>query len=116
MSTPLENERRALLERMNASRKDYRSKFVHTEDEYGPVVSTEMFPRSRTFKFIARHPYYTSLGLLAALSAVPSKSLSRAVKGGIAVTAGVLGSSARTLIMRQVLPSMMRSFRSRRQT
>ena len=116
MSTPLENERRALLERMSASRKDYRSRFVHPEDEHHPAVSADVFPRSRTVKFITRHPYYTSLGLLAALSAIPSKSVSRAVKGGIAVAAGVLGSSARTLVVRQVLPSMMRSFRSRRQT
>src|SRR5688500_8109021 len=116
MSTPLEDERKALLDRMSASRKYYRSKFVHTEDERHPAVSTDVFPRSRTFKFIARHPYYTSLGLLAAMSAVPSKSLSRAVKGGIAVTAGILGSSARTLLVHQVLPSMMRSARSRRQT
>jgi hypothetical protein len=117
MSTPLENERRALLERMNASREDYRSRFVHTEDEHHPAVRpTDVFPRSRTFKFIARHPYYASLGLLAAMSAVPSRSLSKAVKGGVAVTAGILGSSARTLLVRQVLPSMIRSFRSARQT
>lgn len=117
MSTPLENERKALLDRMDASRKDYRTRFVHIEDEHHqPALSTDVFPRSRTFKFIARHPYYTSLGLLAAMSTVPSKSLSKAVKGGIAVTAGILGSSARTLFVHQVLPSMMRSARSRRQT
>lgn len=114
MSTPLEYERRALLERMSASRRDYRARFLD-EDEHLQAAG-DVFPRSRTFRFIARHPYYTSVGLFAALSALPSKSLSKAVKGGIALSAGVLGSSARALMMREVLPSVIQSFRSRRRT
>lgn len=112
MSTSLEYERKALLERMRASRREYRSRYAH-EDEQMQVMGDDVFPRSRTFRFIARHPYYVSLGLLAVLSTVQSKSLSKTVKGGMALSAGVLGSSARSLMVRQVLPSVIRSFRSR---
>lgn len=108
----LEQERNALLERMHASRKNYRSELVHTE-ESGQTTTADAFPRSRTFKFITRHPYSTSLGLLAALAVLPRKPLGRAVKGGIALAAGVLGNSAKTLMMRQVLPSVVHSLRSR---
>jgi len=112
MSGALEDERNALLERMHASRKTYRSELTPAE---GPVQAPtdDVFPRSETFKFIKRHPYYASLGLLAALSIMPRMPLRRAVKGGAALAAGMLGSSAKTLVMRQVLPSMVRSLRSR---
>jgi hypothetical protein len=113
MSTQLENERQALLERMSESRKDLRVRYVHEEDERA-FSDTGTFPRSRTFKFITRHPYYSSLGVLAALTALPSGSLSKAVRSGAALTAGMLGGSARSLVIRQILPSMLTSFRSRR--
>jgi hypothetical protein len=111
MSTALEDEQKALLERMDASRRNYRSRFIH-EHEDEQVHDTHAFPRSHTFKFITRHPYYVS-GALLALSLVSRGRLNKAVKGGVALTAGMLGSSARTLIMRQVLPSMISSLRSR---
>ena len=111
MSTALEDEQKALLERMDASRRNYRSRFVH-EHEDEQVHDTHAFPRSHTFKFIMRHPYYVS-GALVALSLVSRGGLNKAVKGGVALTAGMLGSSARTLIMRQVLPSVISSLRSR---
>lgn len=114
MSTSLEYEKKALLERMNATRREYRSRYGH-EDERTEATDTDddVFPRSRTFRFIARHPYSISLGLLVVLSAVPSRSLSKAVKSGIALSSGVLGSSARTLLMREVLPAVIRSLNSR---
>lgn len=112
MSNSLENERKVLLERMNASRRTYRSTFIHSDDQ-DQADDAYAFPRSHTFKFITRHPYYASAGLLAALAMMPRGPMNKAVKGGIALAAGILGSSARTLVMRQVLPSMMRSFRSR---
>lgn len=112
MSIPLEDERKALLERMRESRQRYRSVFI-PEDEHDEPADIGVFPRSHTFKFITRHPYSASLGLLAALSMTPRGPLNKAVKGGIAITAGILGSSARTLMMHQVLPSMVRSLRSR---
>ena len=112
MSTSLEYEKKALLERMNATRREYRSRYGH-EDERTQATGDDVFPRSRTFRFIARHPYSISLGLLAELSAVPSRSLSKAVKSGIALSSGMLGSSARTLVMREVLPAVIRSLTSR---
>jgi hypothetical protein len=112
MSSDLEQDRNALLERMHASRNNYRSELVHTE-EPGRTAAADAFPRSRTFKFITRHPYSTSLGLLAALAVLPRKPLGRAVKAGVALAAGVVGNSAKTIVMRQVLPSVVRSLRSR---
>jgi len=113
MSTSLEYEKKALLERMHASRREYRSRYGH-EDERTQATGDDVFPRSRTFRFIARHPYSISLGLLAVLAATPSRSLGKAVKSGIALSSGVLGSSARTLVMREVLPVVIRSLNSRR--
>jgi hypothetical protein len=61
MSTPLEEERRALLARMQASRKDYRSRFPSHHEPQQPhlssasTLSTEQaFPRSHTFRFVQR--------------------------------------------------------------
>ncbi|ODT74244.1 MAG: hypothetical protein ABS69_12415 [Nitrosomonadales bacterium SCN 54-20] len=113
MSTSLEYEKKALLERMHASRREYRSKYGH-EDEGTQPTGDDVFPRSRTFRFITRHPYSISLGLLAVLAAMPSRSLGKAVKSGIALSSGVLGSSARTMVMREVLPVVIRSLNSRR--
>jgi hypothetical protein len=115
MSTPLEDEKNALLERMRASRRYYRSVFIPADEhQAGDSDYTRAFPRSHTFKFLTRHPYSASLGLLAALSMMPRGRLNRAVKGGLAITTGILGSSARALMMRQVLPSMIRSLQSRK--
>jgi hypothetical protein len=115
MSSDLEQDRNALLERMHASRNNYRFELVHTEEpgRTGRTAGADAFPRSRTFKFITRHPYSTSLGLLAALSVLPRKPLGRAVKAGVALAAGVLSNSAKTIVMRQVLPSVVHSLRSR---
>jgi hypothetical protein len=61
MSTPLEEERRALLARMHASREVYRSRFPshpelnHPHAPTAPPLSHEhAFPRSHTFRFIGR--------------------------------------------------------------
>jgi hypothetical protein len=63
MSTSLEEERRALLARMQASREVYRSRFpsqTHPEPNpphaiAAPTLSHEHpFPRSHTFRFIGR--------------------------------------------------------------
>lgn len=117
MSTPLEDERNALLERMRDSRRYYRSVFIPADEHPGGDSDhAQAFPRSHTFKFLTRHPYSISLGLLAALSMMPRGRLNRAVKGGLAITAGILASGARALMMRQVLPSMIRSFRSRKRS
>jgi hypothetical protein len=112
MTRELEEERNALLERMHASRKTYRSELTPPKEQV-QAPANDVFPRSETFKFIKRHPYYSSLGLLAALSVMPRMPLRRAVKSGAVLAAGMLGSSAKTLVMRQVLPSLVRSLRSR---
>jgi hypothetical protein len=66
MSTPLEEERRALLERMRASRENYRSRFPDepgSQAHYKPQhqhlhapspPNDHAFPRSHTFRFVRR--------------------------------------------------------------
>ncbi len=110
MSDALENEKKALLERMHASRSTYRSRFIHADEDHH--VDTQSFPRSHTFKFLTHHPYSAAMGLLATLAVVPRRSLSKAAKGGAAVTAGILGRKTRTLMMRQLLPAMVLLLRS----
>lgn len=61
MSDALEDEKRALLERMRASRSAYRSRFIHADEDHH--VDTRSFPRSHTFKFLTRHPYSAVLSL-----------------------------------------------------
>jgi hypothetical protein len=61
MSDALEDEKRALLERMRASRNAYRSRFLHADEDHH--VDTHSFPRSHTFKFLTRHPYSAVLSL-----------------------------------------------------
>lgn len=111
MSASLEDEKKALLERMHASRDAYRSMFNHADEDH-PADATHAFPRSHTFKFLTRHPYSAALGLVAVLAIMPRGSLSKAAKGGVAITAGLLGSKTRTVMMRQVLPSMVHLLRS----
>lgn len=55
MSDVLEDEKKALLERMRASRNAYRSRFIHADEDHH--VDTQSFPRSHTFKFLTRHTY-----------------------------------------------------------
>ncbi|MDN5881009.1 MAG: hypothetical protein L0H37_01425 [Nitrosospira sp.] len=116
MNTSLEEEKRALLERMHASRRNFRSRFVdedEDEDAHDHADDADAFPRSHTFKFLTRHPYSSAaIGLLATLAVLPRGSLSRAVKGGAAIAVAVLGSQARALMMRQLLPSMMHLLKS----
>ncbi len=78
------------MERMHASRTTYRSELSHVEEQMD-APAADVFPRSETFKFVKRHPYYASLGLIAALSIMPRMRLRRAVKSGAALATGMLG-------------------------
>ena len=51
MSASLEEEKKALLERMHASRTNYRSSFIHA-DENQRDHDPHVFPRSHTFRFL----------------------------------------------------------------
>jgi hypothetical protein len=124
MSTPLEEERRALLARMQASRKDYRSRFpadMHHEPQQPHLSSAstppaeQAFPRSHTFRFVQRHPYVAALAAGALIAAIPGGAVKKAVKGSVVFAAGMIGSQARTLIARELLPWMVHLMRSRKQ-
>ncbi|MDN5751839.1 MAG: hypothetical protein L0H15_00975 [Nitrosospira sp.] len=75
MNTSLEEEKRALLERMHASRRNFRSRFVDEDNHnYGHPGDAHAFPRSHTFKFLTRHPYSSAaIGLLATLAVRAAK-------------------------------------------
>lgn len=111
MSNSLEDERKAILERMSASRRNYRLMFAH-KDNHEQANDTHTFPRSHTFKLLTRHPYYATLAALAAVAIMPRGALKKAVKGSAAVTAGILSSETKTSMMRRVLPPMIRLLRS----
>jgi hypothetical protein len=127
MSTPLEEERRALLERMRASRENYRSRFPdepssqahykpHHQHLHDPSPPNDhAFPRSHTFRLITRHPYVTALAASALIAAIPGGAVKKAVKGSAVFAAGMIGSQARILMARELLPSMIRLIRSRKQ-
>jgi len=115
MSDSLEEEKKMLLERMHASRSAYRSRFIHAAED-SPPPEAHAFPRSHTFKFLTQHPYSAALGLVAAWAVMPRHSLSRAAKGGAAVTAGILGRKTRTLIVRHLLPVMVHMIRTHKRS
>lgn len=113
MSNSLEDERRAILERMSASRETYRNMFARKEShEHERVDEAHVFPRSHTFKLITRHPYYSTLAALAAVALLPRGSVKKAVKGSAAVTAGILSSRTKTSLVTRVLPSVIHLLRS----
>ncbi|SEK41059.1 hypothetical protein [Nitrosovibrio tenuis] len=113
MSNSLEDERKAILERMSASRRNFRHMFDHEEDhDHEPVYDAHTFPRSHTFRFLTKHPYYATLSALAAVAIIPRGLLKKAVKGGATVTAGILGSGTKTSMIRYVLPPTIRLLRS----
>ena len=113
MSDALEDEKRALLERMRASRNAYRSRFLHADEDHH--VDTHSFPRSHTFKFLIRHPYSATLAALAAVAVLPRGSVRKAVKGSAAIAAGmagILGSRTKTSMITRILPPVIRLLRS----
>jgi hypothetical protein len=115
MRISLEEERKAILERMDTSRRTYRQMFGHErEPEHEHPSEPGTFPRSHTFKFITHHPYVTSLAALALIAALPRGALKKAAKGGAAVTAGVLRKSVKASVINHVLPSVFHLIRSRR--
>ncbi|SFW18075.1 hypothetical protein [Nitrosovibrio sp. Nv17] len=112
MSAPssLEEEKTALLARMQARRDAYRARFVRAEaSRHAPSA----FPRSHTFRFLARHPYSLTLGLAAVIVLAPRPSLRAATRGGARLTSGLLSGPVRALLARQLLPSMIRLLRAR---
>lgn len=122
MSTPLEEERRALLARMQASREICRSRFPpQTPPEQfhdpaaSPLHSEQPFPRSHTFRFMQRHPYAAALAAGVLIAAIPGGAVKKAAKGSAVFAAGMIGSQARTLMLRELLPSMIRLMHSRKQ-
>jgi hypothetical protein len=122
MSTPLEEERRALLARMHASREVYRSRFpsqTHPEPDPPHATASTLshehpFPRSHTFRFIGRHPYATALAASALIGAIPGGAVKKALKGSAVFAAGIIGSQAKTLMARELLPSIVQLVRSRK--
>jgi hypothetical protein len=116
MKGSLEEERMAILERMDATRRNYRRRFDvenENEKENRPPSVANTFPRSHTFKFVTRHPYFTSLAVLALIAAMPHGSLKKAAKGGAALTAGILRSQVKASVINSILPSVMHMMRRR---
>ena len=86
MNHSLEEERKAILERMDASRRSLRQ-MLSDEEEHKHPFAANTFPRSHTFKFLIRHPYLVGLAVVAVVAALPRGLLKKAAKGSAAVTA-----------------------------
>jgi hypothetical protein len=74
----LEQQKQAVLERIQTRRVEYRYRFVPRENvmqEGDPVSYDNVFPRSITFKLLSRHPYFLLGAAAALLFAGPRKSL-----------------------------------------
>lgn len=68
----LTDEKKALLERMQASRTAYQRMLLGQDEKQLPVAETlpaNEFPRSKTMRWIRDHPYLTLLGLTGAVLA-----------------------------------------------
>ncbi len=112
MSSSLEDEQKAILERMSASRRNYQLMFAHEEDSHRQADDAHAFPRSHTFKFLTRHPYHAALAALAVVAVLPRGSLKKTVKGSAVVTAGILSDGMKTVMMRRILPIAIHLLRS----
>ncbi|QAU34045.1 hypothetical protein [Janthinobacterium sp. 17J80-10] len=69
----LTDEKQALLERMQASRTAYQRMLLGQDEKELPLAETlatnNVFPRSKTMRWIRDHPYLTLLGLTGAVLA-----------------------------------------------
>jgi hypothetical protein len=111
MNHSLEEERKAILERMDASRRSLRQ-MLSDEEEHKRPFAANTFPRSHTFKFLTRHPYLVGLAVVAVVAALPRGSLKKAAKGSAAVTAGMLRHQMKASVINRILPSMLHLMRS----
>jgi len=111
MNNSFEEEKEAILERMDASRRNLQQMLSYKEEHNGPS-DARTFPRSHTFRFLTRHPYLVGLAVLAVAVALPRGSLKKAVKGSAAVTAGILRDQAKRSVINHALPSMLSLMRS----
>ncbi|HVW64830.1 MAG TPA: hypothetical protein VHB01_07425, partial [Nitrosospira sp.] len=109
-----------LLARMQASREAYRSRFpsqAQPEQPLDPDTSLhhdQPFPRSHTFRFVVRHPYAAALAAGVLIAAIPGGTVKKAVKGSAVFAAGMIGGQARALMVRELLPSMIRLMHPRK--
>ena len=115
MSNSLEDERKAILERMSASRRKAIGICSPMRISHEHANEAHAFPRSHTFKFLIRHPYSATLVALAAVAVLPRGSVRKAVKGSAAIAAGmagILGSRTKTSMITRILPPVIRLLRS----
>jgi hypothetical protein len=111
MNNSLEEERRAILEQMDASRRSLRQMFSDKEEHQHPSADNT-FPRSHTFKFLIRHPYLVGLAVVAVVAALPRGLLKKAAKGSAAITAGMLRHEMKGSLINHLLPSVLHLMRS----
>lgn len=94
----LEEERQAILQRMQASREHYRHMLrdqpeVHANPHHPEgrhavyAVDRNEFPRSKTMRWIAQHPFLCAAAVAALIVIGPGRIVRGAAKGGNAAPA-----------------------------
>ena len=84
----LEEERQAILQRMQESRQHYRHMLrdqpeVHVNPNHPQgwhaayAVAEDEFPRSKTLRWIAQHPFMCAAAVVALVAVVPGRRLAR---------------------------------------
>lgn len=86
----LEEERQAILQRMQESRQHYRHMLrdqpeVHVNPNHPQgwhaayAVADDQFPRSKTLRWIAQHPFMCAAAVVALIAIVPGRRLARRI-------------------------------------
>lgn len=94
----LEEERQAILQRMRESREHYRHMLrdqpeMHVNPNHPQgrhaayAVDSNEFPRSKTMRWIAQHPFMCAGAIAAVIVIGPGRIVRSAAKGGNAATA-----------------------------
>jgi len=89
----LEEERQAILDRMESSREHYRRMLlnepeVHASEHHPPerhashVMVSEEFPRSRAMRWMMQHPFLCITAVAAIVMIGPARLTRTALKGG----------------------------------
>lgn len=121
----LQEEKRALLARMQASRTDYRRLLTETDEPDRqdermqepdmPHPPEAAFPRSRTVQWIMAHPWLCLFGVVAIVAARPDRMLSSVVQRGARMSATAVRFQSQVLVAMKIF-GMVKDFLSQRRT
>lgn len=111
ISLSLEEQKKIILDRMEESRRNYRSSLIQRDSiaKNSTVLlgNSGTFPRSNTFKFLMQYPYLLGIAVSAIL-VVSRKPLKNLLKRNLAFRTSMLANKVKIL----VVAALFRMFRS----